>query len=129
MDANNIFHGSVQSVTLDGTDMGVTGEASAEISFAPVTSQLGDGQTLQTYGTGKVVIELAETDTVHIQLLENARQNPAVLVITSLSGQTFTLVSMLLQHEIARPFSEGIHKVTVTGTKFAIKESDFVTIA
>jgi hypothetical protein len=129
MDANNIFHGSVQSVSIDGTDMGVTGEGSAEISFTPATASLGDGQTLQTYSTGKVVVEFAESDATHLAILEAARENQSILVITSLNGKTFTLSPMLLQHEIARPFSEGIHKVTVTGTLFAMKESDFVTIS
>ena len=129
MDANNIFHGTAASVSIDGTDMGVPGENSVEITFTPNATALGDGQQIQTHGTGQITIELAETDSTHLAVLEAARETPAVVVVTALDGKTYTITSLLLQHEISRPFSEGVHTVTVTGTKFVINESDFVTIA
>lgn len=127
----NIYHGPLTKIEIsdDGTtwtDLGAIGANNAEISFEPAKHELGDKQTIQLYGMGKIVVNAAESHTVNIALVKVNTQQ--YLRVTDFAGKTYTTVAMFLTYATKRGFGDEPHTLIIEGTKAVSDEDQFITI-
>lgn len=129
----NIYRGPLASIQIDAggqaapwDDLGAIGANSAEITFEGVTYESNEGHNIELFGKGKVVIELAESDTTHLALID--RTTVRKLVLTALDAKTYTIDNIFLVLSVKRGFGADPHLVTIMGTKAAVDEDGFVAI-
>lgn len=129
----NIYRGPLSGITVDDAggsapaDLGAIGANNAEITFEGQPYELGDGQSVELYGVGKVVIEIAETDNANVELVDRTALQK--LILTALDGTTYTIDNIFLSVSTKRGFGADPHILTISGTKKAVDEDDFVVIA
>lgn len=130
---SNIYRGPLASVQIDigggtapHTDLGTIGANNAEITFEGQTYESNEGHNIELYGKGKVVIELAESDTTHLAAIDRTALQK--LILTALDSKVYTIDNIFLVVSIKRGFGADPHLVTITGSKAAVDEDGFVVI-
>jgi hypothetical protein len=128
----NVYRGPLSGVGIEAAggsspnDLGYLGNNNAEITWEKLGYELGDGQEVQLHGHGKVTIEIAETDSANLALIDTTAEQK--LTLTALDGKTYEIDNILVGYSVKRGFGDEPHVITITAQKKTASESAFVTI-